>query len=329
MRWEMRPRMFLRTSEFLWQEGHTVFETEQEARQDALAMLQTYYDFMSNELALPIIPGEKTEEERFPGAQSTYTLETMTQDGKALQAGTSHYLGQSFSKAFDIHFVGRDNAHHTAHTASWGISTRLIGGIIMTHADDDGLILPPAIAPYHVVIIPLIHDVANAGTIHAYCHEIKAKLEQSNLRSVVDKSETTAPNKIWKWIKKGVPIRLEIGMKEVAEQTVTLGRRDKPKSDKLSLPLNQFDQIQTELDLFETTLRNRAIQMRDDRIKPVGSLNELDALFDSEFRGWALMSIQITNSTEFEAIAKKHALSRRCIPMEGFPDGSVFVAKSY
>lgn len=329
MRWEMRPRMFLRTSEFLWQEGHTVFETEKDANDDALKMLDTYYDFMTNELALPAIKGEKTPEERFPGAQNTYTLETMTQDGKALQAGTSHYLGQSFSKAFNIKFLGRDNLQHTAYTTSWGISTRLIGGIIMTHADDDGLILPPAIAPYQVVIIPLIHDAAKADQVLSYCHQTEEILSCMGIRTLIDTTEISGPNKIWKWIKKGAPIRLEIGFKEVSESKTTLSRRDKPQSEKIFLRQDQLDQIPDILHQIETTLRERAIAYRNARIQTVDSLTELDDLFKNDFEGWAVMNKEISDNTGFEAIAQKYALTRRCIPKEGFPQNSVFIGKAY
>lgn len=329
MRWEMRPRMFLRTSEFLWQEGHTVFETELEAREDALKMLNTYYDFMTQELALPAIKGEKTPEERFPGAKNTYTLETMTQDGKALQAGTSHYLGQSFSNAFNIKFLGRDNAQHTAYTTSWGISTRLIGGIIMTHADDDGLVLPPAIAPHQVVIIPLIHDNANAEQINAYCTNVQQSLESLNVRTHIDTTENSPPNKIWKWIKKGAPIRLEIGFKEVSESKLTLGRRDKPKPEKTFLTLSQLNEIPTILKQIEDVLRQRSIVARDCCIQSVNSVHQLDDLFNSDFKGWAIMDKDLTDQPEFDEIAKKHSLSRRCIPQEGYPENTVFVAKSY
>ena len=328
MRWEMRPRMFLRTAEFLWQEGHTVFETEKEAHQDAVAGQKAYYELVSGDLALPAIMGEKTEEERFPGAQNTYTLEAMMQDGKALQAATSHYLGQSFSKAFNIKFLGRDSKEHTAYTASWGLSTRVIGGIIMTHADDDGLVLPPAVAPYQVVIIPIVHDEANSAKINDYCANLKEKLEALDLRVFVDASEDKGSNKIWKWIKKGAPIRLEVGLKEMSNGQVTLGRRDLPKSEKLSLVDTELNRIPTLLKEMADNLRSKAIEHRDTHIKSISSVDELNALFSKGFKGFAFMDKAITDNEAFNTICKEHALSRRCICEINGKTG-VLVAKSY
>lgn len=329
MRWEMRPRLFLRTSEFLWQEGHTVFATETEAHADAKLMLNTYYEFMTQTLALPAIPGEKTAEERFPGAKNTYTLEVMMQDGKALQAGTSHYLGQSFSHAFNIQFANAQNQQETAYTASWGISTRLIGGLIMTHADDDGLVLPPEIAPHQVVIIPLFHKSEQAEAVLSYCEQIKATLQSHNVRTYIDATDDKAPNKVWKWVKRGAPIRLEIGAKEMEAHTLTLSRRDEPKPQKHTLSIENLNTIPTLLNDIQSALLQRSITYRDANLKTVSNLTELNDLFENDFKGWAAMDISLTETDAFQTIATKHALSRRCLPHTHFPEKTVLIAKSY
>lgn len=329
MRWEMRPRLFLRTSEFLWQEGHTVFASEAEAHADAKLMLQTYYDFMTQTLALPAITGEKTPEERFPGAKSTYTLEVMMQDGKALQAGTSHYLGQSFSKAFNIQFTNASNQQETAYTASWGISTRLIGGLIMTHADDDGLVLPPEIAPHQAVIIPLFHKQEQAEGVLNYCAQVKEKLAELGIRVHLDATNDKAPNKVWKWVKRGAPIRLEIGAKEVEANALTLSRRDEPKPTKHSLMLNQLSEIPSILNQIQAALQQKATSHRDNNIKTANTLAELESEFKNGFKGWVAIDINLTENAEFKAICDKHALSRRCMPTSNFTEKTVLVAKSY
>lgn len=326
MRWEMRPRLFLRTSEFLWQEGHTIFETENEAREDAQKMLNEYYDFISNDLLLAVTKGEKTSEERFPGAKNTYCIEAMMQDGKALQAATSHYLGQSFSSSFDIKFLGRDNKEHTSYTSSWGLSTRLIGGIIMTHSDDDGLILPPKIAPYHVVVLPIIHDESKAEIIKNYCEEIKVKLEQMNLRIHIDLSEASGPNKIWKWIKRGVPIRLEVGGREHENKNVTLIRRDTGKEGKLSLSFDLLNQIPKILDEFEEVMRERTSNLFDSKVKEIKTLDELEELYKKDFKGLVLIDLDKTENEKFNLLCEKYSLTRRCIPIDS---NKVLVGKSY
>lgn len=329
MRWEMRPRLFLRTSEFLWQEGHTVFATEEEAHKDAKLMLQTYFDFMTQTLALPAITGEKTPEERFPGAKNTYTLEVMMQDGKALQAGTSHYLGQSFSNAFNIQFTNANNQQETAYTASWGISTRLIGGLIMTHADDDGLVLPPEIAPHQVVIIPLFRKQEQAEDVLKYCAKIKDELLTHNVRAHVDTTNEKAPNKVWKWVKRGAPIRLEIGAQEVEANTLTLSRRDEPKPTKHTLNFNQLSDVPSILQQIQHTLTEKAITHRDNNIKTVTSLTALETEFENGFKGWVAIDINLTETSEFKTICDKYAISRRCIPTHNFAQNTVLVAKSY
>jgi len=227
----MRTRMFLRTSEFLWQEGHTAHADKAEAMVETLKMLEVYRALAEGPLAMPVVAGEKPENERFPGADATYSIEAMMQDGKALQAGTSHYLGTTFSAAQNIRYQDKDGGHTLAHTTSWGVSTRLIGGVIMTHGDDDGLRLPPAIAPQQVVIIPLLRDNEQDADTLEYCRlledELRAQLALGEqVRVFVDTKSVKASTKRWGWVKKGAPIILEIGTSEVAARNVSVFRRD-------------------------------------------------------------------------------------------------------
>src|SRR5215213_6670675 len=225
VRWEMRPRLFLRTAEFLWQEGHTAHETEAEARQETEQMLRVYETFARDYLALPVLTGEKTEGERFPGAVQTLCIEAMVQDRKAIQAGTSHFLGQNFAKASGIQFVSRENKQEFAWTTSWGASTRLIGTVIMAHGDDDGLILPPRIAPAQVVIIPVTPKPDTREAVFAACDALAAKLRATSyggdpVRVEVDKRDLGGGQKTWEWIKRGIPLRVEIGPRDLEKGTV-------------------------------------------------------------------------------------------------------------
>ncbi len=237
VRWEMRPRIFLRTTEFLWQEGHTVHATAEEAIEETKRMLEMYREFVEEVLALPVIIGEKSPNERFPGAISTYTLEMMMQDRKALQGGTSHYLGQNFAKASNIRFSNKDGQIDYGYTTSWGMTTRLIGGIIMCHGDDDGLRIPPRIAAKQVVIIPVIPKPEMEKAIFAYADRIAESIraEQFHGKAVsvfVDKRDKRGGEKNWEWIKKGVPLRIEVGPRDLESQSAMVCRRDKPHKRK-------------------------------------------------------------------------------------------------
>ena len=225
VRWELRPRLFLRTTEFLWQEGHTAHADATEAAAEAAKMLEVYRALMEDRLALPVITGEKAPHERFPGAVATYSLEAMMQDGKALQAGTSHYLGQGFAKAANIQFQDKDGQLHHVHTTSWGVTTRLIGAVIMTHGDDDGLRLPPAIAPSQVVIVPILREDADKEPVTAFCEQIAQKLRGQTfqgepLRVKVDVRDRKAQDKRWEWVKKGAPLIVEVGPRDLAKGEV-------------------------------------------------------------------------------------------------------------
>ncbi|MCO6432274.1 MAG: proline--tRNA ligase [Deltaproteobacteria bacterium] len=245
VRWEMRPRVFLRTAEFLWQEGHTAHATREEALRETMLMHEVYREFMEEVLAMPVIPGEKTAGERFPGAVSTFSVEAMMQDRKALQAGTSHYLGQNFAKSSDIKFVNEAGDFDFVHTTSWGVSTRLIGGVIMTHGDDDGLKVPPKVAPYHVVILPVIPKPEAAGEVREYAEKLREMLRESSfdgerLSVHIDNRDMRGGEKNWEWIKKGAPIRLEVGPRDIKSESAMLYRRDKGHKDKASVNLNEL-----------------------------------------------------------------------------------------
>jgi prolyl-tRNA synthetase len=245
VRWEMRPRLFLRTAEFLWQEGHTVHETEAEAREETERMLEVYRKFVVEHLAVPVIPGQKSEGEKFPGAVDTYCIEAMVQDRKAIQAGTSHFLGQNFAKGSDIKFTGREGTQEYAWTTSWGMSTRLIGMTIMTHADDDGMVLPPRIAPSQVVILPVTPKPETREAVLDACYALAKELRAQTyagepITVEVDARDVAGGTKSWEWIKKGAPLRVEIGPRDLEKGSVAVARRDKSPKEKAFLPTADF-----------------------------------------------------------------------------------------
>ncbi|MBE7079939.1 MAG: proline--tRNA ligase [Clostridiales bacterium] len=262
MRWEKTTRPFLRTSEFLWQEGHTAHSTAEEAEEETQAMLQIYKEFAENCLAIPVLTGRKTEKERFAGAVATYTMEAMMHDGKSLQAGTSHYLGQNFASAFDIQFLGSDGAHQTAYTTSWGVSTRLIGAIIMTHGDERGLVIPPVVAPVQCVIVPIA--ARKEGVIEA-CEALKTELENAGIRVTLDKTDNSPGWKFNEWEMKGVPVRIELGPRDIEAGKMLCARRD--TLEKVEMPLeNAADSVKALLDSVQKGLLEKARAHRDSRI---------------------------------------------------------------
>jgi prolyl-tRNA synthetase len=245
VRWEMRPRIFLRTAEFLWQEGHTAHASEKEALEETLQMLEVYRELAEESLAIPVILGEKSPGERFPGAEKTFTFEAMMQDRKSLQAGTSHYLGQNFAKGSNIRFCNKAGEMEYAYTTSWGVTTRLIGALIMCHADDDGLRLPPKIASKQIVIILVIPKQELADAILAYAKEVKAFLSKVQFNGQfisihIDARDKRGGDKAWEWIKKGVPLRVEIGPRELESKTMALCRRDRPHKEKTTVTLDDL-----------------------------------------------------------------------------------------
>ncbi len=285
VRWELRTRLFLRTTEFLWQEGHTVHSEEQEAIKLTTIMLNIYAKFAEDYLALPVIKGEKTVSERFPGALRTYCIEAMMQDKKALQSGTSHFLGQNFSKSSNIKFQNKEGCEEYAWTTSWGVSTRLIGALIMAHSDDDGLVLPPRIAPNHVVIIPIFRNEEDEIKVKTFIEDFLPQLNNTSyhgdkLRIEYDDREISGGEKNWQWIKKGVPIRLEIGPRDVANQSVFMARRDKAHRDKDSISRNEFlNNVVSFLDDIQFNIFNRALKFRESNTFLLDDYNEFYDFF--------------------------------------------------
>lgn len=262
-RWEMRTRPFLRTAEFLWQEGHTAHASEEEAQEEVKMILSVYESFMKDYLALPVVRGQKTEKEKFAGAVKTFTLEGLMQDGKALQCGTVHFLGQNFSRAFDVRYLDKDNIQQYAWGTSWGISTRLIGGLIMTHGDDKGLILPPNIAPLQIVIIPIIKDKNEINTFERYVDDLIEMLEKEDITvKFDDRAEYRTGYKFNEWEKKGVPIQIRIGMKDIENNTCEIYRRDNISKEIINKE-EVFTYIKNLLKDIQQNIYNRALQFRE------------------------------------------------------------------
>ena len=321
MRWEMRPRLFLRTAEFLWQEGHTAHETATEAVTEATTIHQLYADFLRDILAIPVVMGEKTEAERFPGAEMTLTVEAMVQDRKAIQAGTSHFMGQNFSQAQDISFVDRENVKQFAHTTSWGVSTRLIGTLIMAHSDDDGLVLPPRVAPKQIVIIPVTPKEESRQAILDACQALATTLGSQTfhnqpLRVHVDDRDMGGGQKKWDWVKKGVPLRIEIGPRDLESQKVCLQRRDQPIRDKQFLDREEFlREVQSHLDEVHQALLQRATTLREEGTSQCFDMAAFEEHWNSpDNPGWLLTPWHGSREQE-EELSKKHKISIRCIPL--------------
>lgn len=319
VRWEMRTRLFLRTSEFLWQEGHTVHATEEEAMVETRTMLDVYADFSENYLAMPVIKGEKTEAERFPGAVSTYSIEAMMQDKKALQAGTSHFLGQNFAKSSSIKFLNAESKEEHAWTTSWGVSTRLVGGLIMTHSDDDGLVLPPAIAPAHVVILPVTPKPDSRDAVLEYCRDIKQALEAQSylgepVRVELDDRDIRGGEKTWSWVKKGVPVRIEVGPRDMEKEAVFYARRDKAVKDKVSQEKASFvSEITALLENIQSNLFKKAQDFQKTHTQSIDNKEDFEAYFADEDAGYASVGFCLDSQLEDE-LAKRLKISVRCIP---------------
>ena len=271
MRWEKTTRPFLRTSEFLWQEGHTVHASAQEAEEETQKMLGVYKTFAENCLAIPVVTGKKTEKEKFAGAIATYGMEAMMKDGKSLQAGTSHYLGQNFSKAFDIQFLDKDSTQKYAYTTSWGVSTRLIGAIIMTHGDQRGLVFPPKVAPIQTIIVPI---AAKKDGVNEACAELEAKLKNAGIRVKTDYTDNSPGWKFNEWEMKGVPVRVEIGPRDLEQGKIMLFRRDTLEKISVSLE-NAVEEITALLATIQKDMLAAALQRREERIVYANSVEEL------------------------------------------------------
>lgn len=328
MRWEKRTRIFLRTSEFLWQEGHNVFASLEDATEDALKMIYVYNKFSSEILAIDSILGPKTDDDKFAGADTTFAMEHIMQDGKSLQAGTSHNLGQHFSKTSNIQFLDKEGGHKFAYTTSWGVSTRLMGSLIMSHSDDDGLVLPPTIAPYQVVIIPLVKE-DNQEKLIEYANKIKDSLKEKGIRTHLDLTDDRSSDKIWKWIKKGVPVRIEIGDKELVENTITTTRRDigrdSKKTESFEKTISEMAEL---LNAIQNDLLKKSKQRNKDMVFNVNSVEEIEDMMKDEKAGVFKILYSKTIGHGFEKGGEnKYKLSYICLDMEQ-PE-YVYIAKTY
>ena len=314
VRWEMRTRLFLRTAEFLWQEGHTAHATQQEAIAEAEQMMNVYADFAENFLAIPVWKGTKSANERFAGAIETYCIESLMQDGKALQAGTSHFLGQNFAKAFDVKFTGKDGKQDYVWASSWGVSTRLMGALIMTHSDDNGLVLPPNVAPFKVVIVPIYRKEEEYDAVCARAKEIKAELEAKGITVKLDDRDTHKPG--WKFAEyefKGVPVRIGLGPRDLENGTLEVARRDTLTKESIAQE-NVSEYVEGLLEKIQANLLQKALDHRKEKTTTVDSWEEFKAVLD-EKGGFILAHWDGTSETELK-IKDETKATIRLIPLE-------------
>jgi prolyl-tRNA synthetase len=323
VRWEMRTRLFLRTTEFLWQEGHTAHSTAGEAVEETVKMLNVYADFVENYMAVPVIKGVKTPNERFAGALDTYCIEALMQDGKALQAGTSHFLGQNFAKAFDVKFLSKENKQEYVWATSWGSSTRLVGALVMAHSDDEGLILPPRIAPVQVVIVPIFKGDEQKKEIDVKIHQLIAELKQSGIRVKYDDNDNARPG--WKFAEyelKGVPVRLAIGARDIQNNVVEIARRDTREKNSVSMD-GLAGYITGLLEEIQQNMFNRAKAYRDAHITPADSWEEFKKLLE-EKGGFISAHWDGSGETE-EKIKEETKATIRCIPLDNVPEEGICI----
>ena len=314
MRWEMRTRLFLRTAEFLWQEGHTAHATKEEAENYAATMLDVYADFAEKVMAIPVVKGVKSPNERFAGALNTYSIEAMMQDGKALQAGTSHFLGQNFAKSFDVQFLTNENKYEYVWATSWGVSTRLMGALIMTHSDDNGLVLPPNLAPTQVVIVPIFKKQEQLDELMAKLNPLADELKKLGIRVQVDASDKATPGfKFAEYELKGVPLRLAMGGRDLENGTIELARRDTMTKETVSFD-NIVETIQSLLKEIQDNIYQKALNFRLENTREVNTWEE----FKEEIKkpGFLLCHWDGTAETE-EKIKAETKATIRCIPLEG------------
>ena len=323
VRWEMRTRLFLRTAEFLWQEGHTAHATKEEAIEETVKMLNVYAEFVETYMALPVIKGVKTANERFAGAEDTYCIEALMQDGKALQAGTSHFLGQNFAKAFEVQFLNKENKQEYVWATSWGVSTRLIGALIMAHSDDQGLIIPPRIAPQQVVIVPIYKGDESKPAIDAKANGIMTALKAKGIRVKYDNSDTSRPG--WKFAQyelQGVPVRIAMGLRDMENNVVEVSRRDTKEKSSVSMD-GLADHISNLLEEIQDTIYQRALAFRNENIRPANSWNEFIQLLD-EKAGFVSAHWDGTPETE-EKIKELTKATIRCIPLDNKQEEGVCI----
>ena len=313
VRWEMRTRLFLRTAEFLWQEGHTAHATSQEAIEETERMLDVYADFAENWMALPVVRGKKTANERFAGALDTYCIEALMQDGKALQAGTSHFLGQNFAKAFDVKFTSKEGKLDYVWASSWGVSTRLIGALIMAHSDDSGLVLPPKLAPIQVVIVPIYRSDEELDQISAIAKELAAQLKLKNISVKYDDRDTLRPGfKFAEYEMKGVPVRLAIGGRDLENDTIEIARRDTKEKQTISRD-GLVPHIETLLVDIQNTIYQKALRFREENTREANSYQEFKELLDTK-AGFISAHWDGTPETE-KRIKDETKATIRCIPL--------------
>lgn len=312
VRWEMRTRLFLRTAEFLWQEGHTAHATEEEAMKEARQMLDVYAEFAENFMAIPVIKGEKSPSERFAGAEDTFCIEALMQDGKALQAGTSHFLGQNFAKAFDVKFTGKEGTLDYVWATSWGVSTRLIGALIMTHSDDHGLVLPPTLAPIQTVIVPIYRKEEERKAVAEAAEKIAADLKKEGISVKFDDDDTVKPG--WKFNEyelKGVPIRIAIGPRDLAKGQVEMARRD--TLEKSFEPIEGLAQtVKTKLEDIQKSIFDKALKFRDEHITPVKTYKEFKEVLET--KGGFIETFWDGSDETEEKIKEETKATIRCIP---------------
>jgi len=327
VRWELRTRLFLRTAEFLWQEGHTAHASADEAVAETMQMLSVYATFAEEFMAMPVLRGKKTDGERFPGAVDTFCIEAMMQDRKALQAGTSHFLGQNFAKASGITFQTKDEKREHAWTTSWGVSTRLVGGLIMTHADDDGLVLPPRLAPAHAVLLPVYRGDDTREKVDAYIDALAKDLRAQRLfgRDVeveIDRRDIRGGDKMWEWVKKGVPLRIEVGPRDVEGGVAMVARRDRGTKEKASMTrADLVGGIVGILEDMQKGLYAKARKERDDNARPIDTRPEFDAFFtaknDKEIHGGFALSHWCGDAKCEASVKEALKVTIRCIPLGG------------
>lgn len=329
MRWEMRTRLFLRTSEFFWHEGHCAFETPEEANADALHIMGLYKKFFEEYLALTGYHGPKTPEERFPGAINTIGFESMMQDGKALQAATTHDLGQNFSKSIGIKFQGREGKEQYVHTTSWAYSTRIIGGMIMMHGDDDGMVMPPRVAPIQVVILPVIKDESGAGALKEFCANLSKRLKAAGFAVKLDDRDIRTPDKMWEAVKKGIPVRVEVGQREMEANSVTFVRRDIGKDSKTTCTVDEFmGKIQGVMDDIHDRLLERNCTFTRTNTFDGTSVSDIKDFYTAGKIGFVRVPVEVLKDPALDAVKDEFKLSTRCMPFEDDLK-KVLIAKSY